>query len=183
VVKAEARAVPTAPKAVLKERWHSTLASAKSTASWLSEPYGGLMQPTGRPSDLRIAAAVAVGGVLGSLARWALVLVLPWNPPALPTATLIANLAGCLLIGILLTWWTEGTPPAWWVRPFGAVGFVGGFTTFSAFAVEGVRLMDTGAVQLAVYYTVGSVACGLLLVHLGSYGTRRALAANPGGHR
>ena len=133
------------------------------------------------PSDLRIAGAVAAGGILGSAARWMLVVAIPWRPPAVPTATLIVNLVGCLLIGVLLTWWTEGTPPAWWVRPFAAVGFVGGFTTFSTFAVEGVRLVDAGAVGTAVTYTIGSVVLGLLLVHIGSYGARRALGETPGG--
>jgi CrcB protein len=112
-----------------------------------------------------------------------MVAVAPWHPSTFPSATLIANLVGCLLIGVLLTWWTEGMPPAWWIRPFAAVGFVGGFTTFSTFALEGVRLIDTGAVGLAVGYTVGSVVAGLMLVHVGSYGARRALALNRGGDR
>jgi CrcB protein len=140
--------------------------------------YGGQVQA---PADLRIAAAVAAGGVLGSAARWALVAAVPWHPPSVPTATLVVNLVGCLLIGVLLTWWTEGSPPAWWVRPFAAVGFVGGFTTFSTFAVEGVRLVDAGAVGTAAAYTVGSVVLGLLLVHIGSYGARRALGETSGG--
>jgi CrcB protein len=96
---------------------------------------------------------------------------------------LTVNLLGCLLIGVLLTLWTEGTPPAWWVRPFAAVGVVGGFTTFSTFAVEGVRLVDAGAPGLALTYTVGSIVLGLLLVHLGSFGARRALGETPGGSR
>ena len=141
------------------------------------------MHVQGASTDLRMAAAVAVGGVLGSLARWSIVAAVPWDPPALPTATLLANLAGCLVIGVLLTWWTEGTPPAWWVRPFAAVGFVGGFTTFSTFALEGVRLFDTGAAGMAVAYTLGSVIAGLLLVHVGSFGARRALAPKRGDDR
>jgi CrcB protein len=136
---------------------------------------------TGHPSDLRIAVVVAAGGAVGSAARWGVVEALPWHPPSLPTATLVVNLVGCLAIGALLTWWTEGTPPAWWVRPFAAVGVVGGFTTFSTFAVEGVRLVDAGAVTMAVTYTVGSIVIGLLLVHIGSYGARRALGETPGG--
>ncbi|HEX5018346.1 MAG TPA: fluoride efflux transporter CrcB [Actinomycetes bacterium] len=139
------------------------------------------MHPSGPPSDLRIAVAVALGGVLGSFTRWALVLALPWSPPSLPTATLSVNLLGCLVIGVLLTWWTEGAPPAWWVRPFAAVGFVGGFTTFSTFAVEGVRLVDAGAVGVAATYVVASVVLGLLLVHIGSYGARRAMRRPSGG--
>jgi CrcB protein len=131
----------------------------------------------GRPSDLQLAAAVAVGGVLGTLARWAVVVAVPWHPPSLPVATLTVNLVGCLAIGALLTWWTEGTPPAWWVRPFAAVGFVGGFTTFSAFALEGVRLVDAGAAATAAAYVAVSVVVGLALVHFGSYGVRRVLEA------
>lgn len=146
-------------------------------------PYGGRVETAGRPSDLSLAAAVAVGGVLGALARWSLVEVMPWHPPDVPVATLTANLIGCVLIGVLLTWWTEGTPPAWWVRPFAAVGFVGGFTTFSAFAVEGVRLVDGGAAGVAAAYTVASVVLGLLLVHVAGYGTRKVMFANRGGGR
>ncbi len=145
--------------------------------------YGRRVHPSGRPSDLRIAAVVAAGGVLGSLARWAIVIAIPWHPPSLPTATLVVNLLGCLLIGVLLTWWTEGIPPAWWVRPFAAVGIVGGFTTFSTVGVEGGRRVDAGALGMAVTYTLGSVILGLLLVHIGSYGARRALGETPGGAR
>lgn len=139
------------------------------------------MHPPGRPSDLRTALAVAIGGVLGAFARWGIVLAVPWSPPSLPTATLVVNLLGCLVIGVLLTWWTEGTPPAWWVRPFAAVGFVGGFTTFSTFAVEGVRLVDAGATGMAASYITVSIVLGLLLVHIGSYGARRAMGRSSGG--
>lgn len=134
-------------------------------------------------ADLRIAAVVALGGVLGSLARWTLSLGIPWSPPAIPWATLAANLLGCVMIGAILTLWTEGSPPAWWVRPMAAVGFVGGFTTFSAFAVEGVRLVGAGAPNVAVIYVVGSVAAGLLLVRGASQVTRWALRADRGGGR
>jgi CrcB protein len=126
---------------------------------------------------------VAAGGLLGSLARWAVVVVIPWDPPSLPVATLMVNLVGCFVIGVLLTSWTEGAPPAWWMRPFAAVGFVGGFTTFSTFALEGVRLVDAGAAGLAVVYSLGSIVLGLLLVHVGSYGARRALGETLGGAR
>ena len=136
---------------------------------------------SGHPSDLHIACVVSVGGVIGALARWGLVELFPWQPPQIPTATLTANLVGCLLIGVLLTWWTEGAPPAWWVRPFGAVGVVGSFTTFSAFAVEGVRLVDAGAVGTAALYTCGSVVAGLVLVRVGGLGVRKALMRDVGG--
>ncbi len=123
-------------------------------------------------ADFRIAAVVALGGAAGALARWAISLGVPWHPPGIPWATLTANLVGCVAIGALLTLWTEGSPPAWWVRPLVAVGFVGGFTTFSAFAVEGVRLMEVGEPSVAAIYVVGSVTAGLFLVRGAAQATR-----------
>lgn len=131
-------------------------------------------------ADGRVAAVVGVGGAAGALTRWALSLAIPWEPPALPVATLTANLVGCLVIGVVLTVWLEGTPPAWWVRPFAAIGFVGGFTTFSAFAVEGVRLAEEGAVLVAGGYVVVSVLLGLALVRVGVVGARRMLRPGRG---
>ena len=132
-------------------------------------------------SDLRVAAAVAIGGAAGALARWAITLGVPWDPPALPWATLAANLLGCVAIGLLLTLWTEGSPPAWWVRPMVAVGFVGGFTTFSAFAVEGVRLVEAGAPGVAVSYVAISVVVGLFLVRGSAQVMRLVLFRSRGG--
>ena len=132
-------------------------------------------------TDLRIAAAVGLGGAAGALTRWGIALAIPWNPPDIPWATLLANLVGCLAIGALLTWWTEGSPPPWWVRPLVAVGFVGGFTTFSAFAVEGVLLVEAGAPGVAAGYVVGSVAAGLLLVRGSAEAMRWMLRPDRGG--
>lgn len=129
-------------------------------------------------ADLRIAAVVAIGGAAGALVRWAISLGIPWHPPDIPWATLTANLIGCLAIGSLLTLWTEGSPPAWWVRPLVAVGFVGGFTTSSALAVEGVRLAETGAPGVAGLYILGSVAAGLLLVRGAAEMTRWMLRSD-----
>ena len=134
-------------------------------------------------SEVRIAGAVALGGSAGALARWSVALAIPWHAPTFPWATLTVNLLGCVAIGLLLTWWTEGTPPAWWVRPFFAIGFVGGFTTFSAFAVEGVRLVDAGAPGVAALYVTVSVAAGLLLVRASAEAMRWMLHPERGGAR
>jgi CrcB protein len=128
-------------------------------------------------------AAVAAGGALGGLARWAVGLAVPWEPPSVPVATLTVNLVGCIAIGVLLTVWTEGPTPPWWARPFAAVGFVGGFTTFSAFALEGVRLVDAGAPGTAIGYIAVSVVAGLVLVRLSSVLTRRLVGPAGGGLR
>lgn len=136
-----------------------------------------------RPTELQTASMVAVGGAAGAVSRWLIASAVPWSPPEVPTATFMANMAGCVLIGVLLTWWTEGMPPRWWVRPLVAVGFVGGFTTFSAFAVEGVRLVDAGAPGLALGYIAGSVVVGVLLVRASALVTRRLLGLSAGGVR
>jgi CrcB protein len=169
-----------------RDRWHSRCASAKSTpyrdrpvASRPRELTSSLLPVIA--SDLRIAGAVALGGVGGAGARWAVTLGIPWNPPAFPWATMMVNLLGCVAIGLLLTLWTEGSPPAWWVRPMVAVGFVGGFTTFSALAVEGVRLVEAGAPGVALSYVVASVVVGLLIVRASALAMRRSLFTNRGG--
>ncbi len=97
---------------------------------------------------------VALGGVVGSLARYA-VLVLA---PTAEVATLLVNLTGCLLIGVLV-----GCRPGERVRAFAGTGLLGGFTTMSAFAVEVVELERAWALG----YAAASIVGGLTLCRLG----------------
>jgi CrcB protein len=108
----------------------------------------------------------ALGGALGALGRWALAEALP-SPGGWPWAMLTVNLAGCLLIGVLLAVLPARFATASWPRPFLAVGLLGGFTTYSAFAVEVVRLTDDGPAQLAAGYVAASVLGGVLAVVAG----------------
>jgi CrcB protein len=111
--------------------------------------------------------AIALGGVLGSLARYAVVLGVGDDDPAQwPWDTLAVNLVGALLIGIIATSSAVAAGPPW-VRPFAITGVLGGFTTFSAFAVETGSLLDAGQVVLAVAYVVITMTAGLLAVRLG----------------
>jgi CrcB protein len=110
----------------------------------------------------------AVGGVLGALARWGVGTALPHSPGTWPWATLLVNLTGCLLLGLLIAVVAVRLPEATWPRPFLAVGVLGGFTTFSAFAVEVVELMDAGAAVLAAGYVVLSVLGGVVAVAVGA---------------
>ncbi|MGY1748591.1 fluoride efflux transporter CrcB [Modestobacter sp. SYSU DS0511] len=107
--------------------------------------------------------AAALGGALGALARWAVAEVLP-SPAAggWPWATLLVNLAGCLLLGALLGAVFPRHPDHPWLRPFLGTGVLGGFTTFSTFAVETVRLADGGAWATAAGYVAASVLGGVL---------------------
>lgn len=108
-----------------------------------------------------VVVLVAVGGVLGALARYGVSLALPagdW-----PWATLAVNLAGSLAIGLLIPRLGSG---AW--RPFLVTGVLGGFTTFSALAVETTSLVDGGRAPLALAYVAVTVVGGLALAAAGS---------------
>ncbi|MFN8167608.1 MAG: fluoride efflux transporter CrcB [Candidatus Nanopelagicales bacterium] len=120
--------------------------------------------------------AVAVGGVLGALARWAIAEALPRSDAgAWPWATFLTNLLGCLALGLLLAWvesrhdlWARTRPRrARLARPLLASGVLGGFTTFSTFSVETVELVDAGRAVAAVAYVALSVLLGVLLVLVG----------------
>lgn len=117
----------------------------------------------------------ALGGALGALARWAVAGALPSSPAGWPWATLLVNLTGCLLLGVLLAVLAARAPEASWPRPFLAVGVLGGYTTYSAFAVEVVRLAETGAVVAAGAYVVVSVVGGVAAVAAGTLAAHGAL--------
>jgi CrcB protein len=116
-----------------------------------------------------IYVLAGVGGALGALARWALAEALPHSPAGWPWATLLVNLLGCLLIGVLLAVLLARFPESPWLRPFLAVGVLGGFTTYSTFA--------TDHVVLAAAYVVVSVLGGMLAVLAGLLAARAALHA------
>ena len=119
----------------------------------------------------------AVGGALGALARWGLAEALPHSPADWPWATLLVNLLGCLLIGVLLAVLLARFPESPWLRPFLAVGVLGGFTTYSTFAVDVVRLADAGRAALAAGYVLVSVLGGVAAVLAGLLATRAAIHA------
>ena len=117
----------------------------------------------------------ALGGALGALARWSVAAALPSSPGGWPWATLVVNLTGCVLVGVLLAVALGRWPDSAWVRPFLAVGFMGGFTTFSAFAVETTLLAESGAWLMAASYVVVSLLGGSTGVLLGLLAARAVL--------
>jgi CrcB protein len=108
--------------------------------------------------------AVFVGGALGGLARYGLARLIPVTPGHFPWATLITNALGCALIGVLMVFVLEVPGPHRLARPFLGVGFLGGFTTLSTFAVESDRLISSGNTNLALLYLVASVGLCLFAV-------------------
>ncbi|WNV75594.1 fluoride efflux transporter CrcB [Geodermatophilus sp. DSM 44513] len=116
----------------------------------------------------------AVGGALGALARWGVGTALPQAPGEWPWGTLLVNLTGCLLMGVLLAALTARSPEPAWARPLLGVGVLGGYTTYSAFAVEVVVLVEAGAPALAAAYVVVSLLGGLLAVAAGAVAVRES---------
>lgn len=123
----------------------------------------------------RILLAVALGGGLGTSARYGLVVMTaPVTPPSFPWVTLLINLVGSFGLGLILTLVIEIWPPTRYVRPFVGIGLLGGFTTFSTLAVESSRLIDAGQASLSMAYLVASLVAGMLSCALGAALARRA---------
>jgi CrcB protein len=109
----------------------------------------------------------ALGGALGALGRWGVAEALPRDAAGWPGATLLVNLVGCLVLGLLIGALFPRSPASPWLRPFLGTGVLGGFTTYSAFAVETVQLTDAGRPGLAAAYVLVSVAGGVAATALG----------------
>jgi len=113
--------------------------------------------------DWRLASFVAVGGAVGSVARW---LIQTWTAarfgPGFPWGTLGINILGSFLIGLVAAFALTG---AFGIssdaRVFLAVGICGGFTTFSSFSLETLGLLQRGQPLLAGAYILTSVVVGL----------------------
>lgn len=125
--------------------------------------------------DPRAVAAVACGGVLGALARHGLAVAWPHDGEGFPWATFAANVAGCLLIGALVVVLAEAAAPPRLARPFLGVGVLGGFTTFSTYAVEVQQLADHGRSLVALGYVAATPVAALLAVVTGMLAARLAV--------
>lgn len=111
-------------------------------------------------SEGRVLAAVAAGGATGTLARWVVFEALPEAGPGWGWATLIVNITGALAMGVLVAWLaTRVASPL--LRPFAAVGVLGGYTTYSTFALD-VHATSTGeGVASALGYVAATLALGI----------------------
>jgi fluoride exporter len=111
---------------------------------------------------------VGLGGMIGSVLRYLVALLfMRQGTQGFPYGTLAVNLAGCFLIGIILALSEKGDLIGTEWRLMLATGFCGGFTTFSAFSFESIRLLQDGEISLVSLYVGSSVIAGLLLTYLG----------------
>ncbi|MFD0434156.1 fluoride efflux transporter CrcB [Streptomyces chartreusis] len=140
----------------------------------LRAPAGTARPPAWR-TQAPVVAVVAAGGALGATARYALALGWPVQPGGFPWATFWTNVVGCAVIGVFMVIITEVSAAHRLVRPFFGTGVLGGFTTFSTYAVDIQRLVDDGRPRTALAYLAATLIAALTAVWLASAATRRAL--------
>ncbi len=116
----------------------------------------------------RADVVIGVGAVIGVITRFTISnLARQHLPGTFPFGTLMINLAGCLVIGMMQTLFLELVAVRREVQLFVSVGFCGGFTTFSTFSVETVLLIQAGHALRAGVYQGVSLIGGLIAVMLG----------------
>ena len=111
---------------------------------------------------------IGCGGAVGAVMRYVLgfrITLLAGN--AFPWGTLFVNIVGCFLAGLLLTLFVTRIPLSHLLRNGIQIGFLGGFTTFSAFSIDAIVLFDQGLWLRGVLYIVTSVIVSLLGAYLG----------------
>jgi len=113
------------------------------------------------------AVAVLLGGALGSLIRYGLAVAFPWKANSyFPVGTLSANLIGCFCIGLL---WGIAEHQQWQteIRLLIFTGLLGGFTTFSSFALESTQMLRDNNWKAMLAYVAISNVVGILLTLAG----------------
>jgi len=119
---------------------------------------------------LKIILIVAIGGAIGSVCRFLTsVFIQKYTATFFPLATFIANILGCLLIGIAVGLLEKNNLTNSLVKWFFITGFCGGYTTFSAFGMESIALFQNQQSGLALANIGLSIIFGLLAVWFGLY--------------
>lgn len=124
-----------------------------------------------------VVLSVAVGGVVGALARYLVEVGLATPEGHFPWATLLVNVTGSAILGALLVWIRRRFPRHRLLRPFLGTGIIGAYTTFSTFAVEADELVRGGHVLTASLYVVASLVAGLGAALAGIAAARRWIPA------
>lgn len=125
---------------------------------------------------MTIYLAIALGGALGAVSRyWVSSTIYQWLGTDFPYGTLMVNVSGSMVMGFLAVLLTEKMSLPEEVRFALMVGFLGSYTTFSTFALDGLQWLHNGAVVKVAAYIVISVFGSLLGVWIGYLGARLLL--------
>ncbi|WP_338896670.1 fluoride efflux transporter CrcB [Streptomyces sp. TG1A-60] len=128
------------------------------------DPWPPQRDPGPRRRQAEILGAIAAGGVIGACARYGATLLWPTAPGTFPWTTFWINVTGCAAMGLLMVLITERTTAHPLVRPFLSTGLLGGYTTFSTYAVDAQHLIDDGQAGTALLYLAATLAAALLAV-------------------
>jgi CrcB protein len=115
-----------------------------------------------------IIAVIALGGALGSLARWGVGQALPHATTGFAWSTFLDNVPGAFLLGILMAFMLDLWATTRLVRPFLGVGVLGGYTTFSTWMLDTHGIVAGGDYVVAMAYVLSTLVVGLLAVWLGA---------------
>lgn len=127
---------------------------------------------------MRLILAVALGSAVGGVARF---LLSAWieqrTATSFPIATLLVNISGSVLLGFLATWTFESAGVSVETRALLTTGLCGGYTTFSAFSLETIALLEEGAIARAALYAAASVALSVAAAYAGVSAARHFVIA------
>jgi len=112
--------------------------------------------------------AVGLGGAIGAMARYGVgIAALRALGPNFPWGTFSVNVIGCFAMGLFIAWLTAREPHSAAMRSFVGTGMLGGFTTFSAFALEAVTLWRDRSLTVAGLYVLASVVLSIVALGAG----------------
>lgn len=123
-----------------------------------------------------VVAAVSTGGGIGAAARYGASLLWPTAPGTFPATTFAINAIGCAVIGVFMVVITDAWAAHRLVRPFFGTGVLGGFTTFSTYAVDIRKLVDGGHAGTGLAYLAATALTAIASVWAAAALTRRVIA-------
>jgi CrcB protein len=123
---------------------------------------------------MNVLLLVFVGGGFGAVARHLSgMAVMRAAGPGFPWGTMAVNIAGSMAMGLLIAWLARRSAGDNELRLLLATGFLGGFTTFSAFSLDAVTLYERGALTAAAAYVIASVTVSILALFGGLWLARQ----------
>ena len=118
---------------------------------------------------LKEIIAVFIGGGIGSVLRFMVNKIKFISENNIPYPTLISNILGCFILGLVLGYFLKNENPNSILFVFLTVGICGGFTTFSSFSYENLELLENGQIFTFLTYMFGSLVVGMISVYSGTY--------------